>query len=198
MDIKNSRFIKNGWYWVVILVVGVLGLLFAIFYNSNTTNQSSNSSSTKSSSSNNSSDSSSKSSNADSNTNSTTDKSLKEELEAKKSDFIKECKNINYKELARNPSKYVGEQLKFTGKVIQVNAGSSFGYRINVTKGKYDTWSDTVYVSYAVDFSSEPKILEDDIVTFYGAFSGEKTYKTVMDATVTIPEVIALYIDINN
>ena len=36
---------------------------------------------------------------------------------------------------------------------------------------------------------TEARILEDDIITIYGTANGLKTYKTILGASVTIPEV---------
>lgn len=66
-------------------------------------------------------------------------------------------------------------------------------YRIDVTYKGYGYYDDTVYVTYD-GYGSEERILEDDIVTFYGEYKGLKTYETVMGSSVTIPHVEAKYI----
>ena len=68
-------------------------------------------------------------------------------------------------------------------------------YRINVTKKRF-FWDDTVYVEYISLDDSMPRVLEDDIVTFYGEYKGLKTYTTIFGGSVTIPYVSAKYIDI--
>ena len=114
-----------------------------------------------------------------------------------KSAYMSKCKNISYNELARNPKKYEGQLVKFTGEVIQVQEAQSWlyynVYRIDVTYQGYGYYDDTVYVTYD-GYDSEERILEDDIVTFYGEYKGLKTYETVMGASVTIPHVEAKYI----
>lgn len=108
------------------------------------------------------------------------------------------CKHIPYKKLARTPKKYKGKKVKFTGKIVQVmedEDGLYTVYRINVTKGRYGLWDDTVYVEYWED--SEKRLLEDDIVTFYGESEGLHTYNTILGASVTIPSVDAKYITLN-
>lgn len=112
--------------------------------------------------------------------------------------YKQKCKNISYKKLARTPDKYEGKKVKFTGEIVQVMEDedtSSAVYRINVTKGNYGFWDDTVYVEYWG--SSEKRFLEDDIVTFYGESVGLYTYETVLGASVTIPCVNAKYITLN-
>ena len=101
-----------------------------------------------------------------------------------------------YDEIARNPSNYFFEKLKFKGEVIQVmEDGDEYILRVNVTKGNY-YWDDTILVYYTKKYSSEPRILEDDIIMLYGYGFDTVTYETVMGASVTIPAVMAEYIDI--
>lgn len=112
-----------------------------------------------------------------------------------------ECKSVSYKEMARDPEAYKGKYVKVTGEVIQVvEATSSLNYcsyRVDITKkGSYYTYyTDTVYINYD-GFGKTPKIIEDDIVTFWGVCMGSKTYETVMGASVTIPYIVAEYISI--
>lgn len=105
------------------------------------------------------------------------------------------CEKIAYKDIARTPDKYDGKDVRFTGKVIQVQEGygNNVIYRISVTKDAYGFWDDAVYVTYKLPEGS-PKILEDDIVTFYGECEGTKSYTTVMGSQITIPAVDAKYI----
>lgn len=114
------------------------------------------------------------------------------------SKYKAKCQSISYDSLARNPEKYKGKLVKFTGKVMQVQEAESIlyysAYRINVTPTGYGYYDDTVYVIYD-NYGSDSRILEDDIVTFYGEFTGLKTYTSVMGASITIPEVQAEYID---
>ena len=119
-----------------------------------------------------------------------------EEIEA---EYKASCKTFTYKEIARNPGGYEGELAVFTGEVVQVQQEQLLGLmfyvlRVNVTKsGRY--YDDTVYVSYTTT-TDAPRILEDDIIVMYGELTGEKTYTTVMGASVTIPSFSAEYIDI--
>lgn len=110
-----------------------------------------------------------------------------------KSNYMAQCKSISYKELARNPKKYEGQMIKFTGKVFQVQEGLINMYMISVTNKGYGYYDDNVYVNY-FSLDDETRVLEDDIVTFYGTFKGLKTYTTVRGDSRTIPEVTAKYI----
>lgn len=115
-------------------------------------------------------------------------------------DFIKSCKTYKYKELARNPNKYKGKNLKFKGKVIQVQEGffNQVNLRVNVTKDEYGFWNDTIWVDYKYEDENESKLLENDIITLYGEFQGQKTYTSVLGAAITIPSVKAQYIKLNS
>ena len=108
------------------------------------------------------------------------------------SGYKQSCERISYDNLARDPDTYEGKRVKFTGEVVQVMEGEYItSFRINISK-----YSDTVYVLYSPD-DGDPRILEDDSVTFYGEYTGLYTYTTVLGASVTIPSVVAKYIDIN-
>ena len=66
--------------------------------------------------------------------------------------------------------------------------------RINVTRGDYGIWNDTVYVIYKYK-DGESKFLEDDIVNLYGTYTGLYSYKSVLGGTVTIPGINAKHIE---
>ena len=108
------------------------------------------------------------------------------------------CNNANYKDISRNPTNYEGSYLTFKGKVIQTQeSGNSVILRVNVTRGEYDIWEDTIYVEYERASLDEPRILEDDIISVYGLSKGIKTYKSVMGSAISIPWLSAEYIDIH-
>jgi len=110
--------------------------------------------------------------------------------------YKENCKLYTYKELARNPSMYIGEKVVFTGEVIQIQErySNNITLRINVTKNEYDYYEDTIYVEYTYPSKTSSKVLEGDIITFYGDFKGEETYLSVLGSSVTIPKVEAKYI----
>lgn len=118
--------------------------------------------------------------------------------EISKEEFISQCQSITYNDIARNPDNYKGTKAVFTGEVVQVTEGwfNSVIMRVNVTKGSYEIWDDTVYVTYTYA-DGESKILEDDIITMYGTLKGSETYTTVLGASVTIPKFEAKYINLN-
>lgn len=112
-----------------------------------------------------------------------------------KEEFEPTCEEYEYKEIARNPNEYIGKAAKFTGKVVQVQeSGKSVVLRVNVTKDKYNSWDDTIYVEYFRKDSNESRILEDDIIKIYGNLSGLKTYTTVLGSQLSVPQITAKYI----
>ena len=68
--------------------------------------------------------------------------------------------------------------------------------RVNITKDEYGWYEDTVYIIYYPE-DGEDKILEDDIVTVYGTAEGEYSYTSVLGAYITIPKILAEYVEIN-
>ncbi|MGN0529284.1 MAG: hypothetical protein ACI4IE_09135 [Eubacterium sp.] len=129
----------------------------------------------------------------------TTTVTTTEETTVSKKKYKEQCKKINYKDLARNPDNYKGEKVKFTGEVIQVIESSwdnSVEYRIAVSKEDWGYSSDeVVYVTYEMS-ENESRILEDDIVTFYGEADGLCTYESTMGAQISIPQVNAVVIEL--
>lgn len=106
------------------------------------------------------------------------------------------CSKISYKELARNPEKHKGEQLKFRGEVIQVldpSVGNVTTLRVNVTEEKIDyidesIWTDTIYCTVTIP-SGADRILENDIITFWGECKGLASYKSVLGQKISLPEI---------
>lgn len=114
-----------------------------------------------------------------------------------KSDYLLKCANYTYKEISRNPDNYKGAYAHFKGKIIQsIESGDSYTFRVNITKNYY-SYIDTILVTYTKKESSESRLLEDDIVDIYGLLAGTHTYETVMGNEVTIPLLLAEYIELN-
>ncbi|OQB11612.1 MAG: hypothetical protein BWY15_02439 [Firmicutes bacterium ADurb.Bin193] len=74
--------------------------------------------------------------------------------------------------------------------------GLNVALRIDVTQGEYDLWSDTIFVEYTRKSAEESRILENDIVTIYGTMNGLKTYQSVLGNQVTVPCIVAEYIEL--
>ena len=114
-----------------------------------------------------------------------------------KESYMSKCKEYTFEEIARNPEKHKGEYAKLIGEVIQVlEENGAYTLRVNITKGEYDIWTDTIMVYYVGDADNN-RILEDDMVTMYGQLGGMYTYTTIMGGENTVPLLYAEYIDIN-
>ena len=106
------------------------------------------------------------------------------------------CSSISYKKLSRDPRKYDGRKIKFTGYVVQVcDEVSGYGWGYNeyrlATKGKY---GDVIYVN--IPGRLDRRILEGDKITVWGEYDGLITYTTIFGGSVTIPEMTAEYYSI--
>ena len=122
---------------------------------------------------------------------------FKKSAEEIKADYLLNCADYTYKEIARNPGNYSGKYAHFRGEIIQsVEEGNSYTFRVNVTRVSYG-YTDTILVTYTKKQASESRILEGDIVDIYGTLDGTRTYETVMGNEVTIPMLLAEYININ-
>jgi len=112
-----------------------------------------------------------------------------------KDEYIALCQSYNYEDISRNPNTYMGKESFFTGEVIQVmESRNNVTLRVNVTEGRY-SWSDTIYVDYTRLDNNEPRILEKDIIKIYGDLNGLKSYTSALRTTITIPWIIAYYIE---
>lgn len=98
---------------------------------------------------------------------------------------------ITYDQLARTPDDYIGEKIKFYGKVIQVLEGSGTVAIRMATSGNYDN---VIIGSYSSDIVSS-RVLEDDRITIYGLSNGLYSYEATGGATITIPSVLIEKID---
>ena len=123
----------------------------------------------------------------------------KKKAEKEEKEFKESCKKYSFEELARNPDKIEGTNVKITGEVIQaLYESDSVDLRINITKeGTYTTYyTDTVYVVYYPE-DGEDKILEDDIITVYGTAQGDYSYTSTIGAKITLPLIYGKYVTIN-
>ena len=120
-------------------------------------------------------------------------KAAAEKQKREKDDYIKSAQHISFQALSRNPDNYKGKIVTFSGKVVQVQeSGNDVVMRINVTQKQYG-WDDTVWVNYT-KVSKEGRILENDIITFWGQYKGIREYKAVMGNTISVPEITAKYV----
>lgn len=95
---------------------------------------------------------------------------------------------ITYDQLARTPDDFMGQKVKFYGKVIQViEDASSVQIRLAVDDN-YDT---ILLCEYSTSIVSS-RVLKDDHITIYGSSVGTISYQSTMGGNITIPGV---YVD---
>lgn len=122
----------------------------------------------------------------------------KAKKEQEENSFKASCKTYTFEQMARNPNKFKGNNVKVTGEVVQTLYNTNtVDLRVNITKnGSYSTYYlDTIYVTYTPQVG-EDKILKDDIITIYGTAQGDYSYTSTMGSTVTLPLIYAKYITI--
>lgn len=101
---------------------------------------------------------------------------------------------VAFADVARNPDDYMGQQLTFTGKVLQVVEGTDeTDLRIATDGG----WDDVIFVGYDSDLLGGTRVLEDDSVTVYGTCLGQYTYESTLGAAISLPALYADQIVIN-
>ena len=120
-------------------------------------------------------------------------------------EFKNSCETIDFETLSRNPDKYKSNNYKLEGKVIQVMEsawGDTVELRINITKKTYKyidsvTWSDTIYATVEIP-GGEDRLLEDDIITFWGTCDGMYTYESVLGSSISLPKIDIKHYELNN
>ncbi|MFA5644694.1 MAG: hypothetical protein WC928_04210 [Patescibacteria group bacterium] len=115
--------------------------------------------------------------------------------EEKRANLKATAEQMSYETLYRNIKENTGKSIYSQGEVIQIMQDSQPQMRVNITKSEYSFWQDTVLV---VDLHPElhPKILEKDIINFWGTVTGETSYQSVLGATVSLPAINAEIIEI--
>ncbi len=111
-------------------------------------------------------------------------------------DKLAAYETIDFATLARNPDSYKGQKFVMTGEVIQVQEptfGKTVQLRINVTKKTYESidavnWTDTIFATVQIP-KGDDRILEGDIITFYGVCDGLYTYTSVLGQSVSLPKI---------
>ncbi len=97
------------------------------------------------------------------------------------------CETVNYKDVERNPNQFKGKNIKIKGSVEQVSEGWFDIVTMRVDEGNGNMW----YVTYTRGDDNEPRILEGDVLTFYGECEGVETYTSILGGRVTIPALDA-------
>lgn len=95
---------------------------------------------------------------------------------------------ITYDQLSRTPDQYKNKKIKFTGEVAQaINQDGVTEIRLAVN-GNYDNM---ILVDILNADLNGSRVLEDDLVTFYGTSNGIAKYKSTSGAPIEIPSALA-------
>lgn len=102
---------------------------------------------------------------------------------------------VDYDSLAKAPEQYENENLVVTGRVIQVVEGSSeTDIRLATSVNGY---GDVVFVRFDPSILDGNHLVEDQTVAVYGRCTGQETYTAALGQSVSIPGMVADYIDQN-
>ena len=93
--------------------------------------------------------------------------------------------SLPYDEMARNGDNHKGEKLQINGKVIQVIDSDDGTAQLRVaTRDGYD---DVYYIEIPASQWKTHRLLEDDVITFYGNIYGLYSYDSTMGGKITVP-----------
>lgn len=121
--------------------------------------------------------------------------------EISEDDYKAECQTVDYKELCRYPEKYEGTKISVKVKVSQIIdanfSGSEKAWRTYTDNSGYGFYADDEYYMLDKRGGDAVKILEDDIITVYGEFTGlEKITRALTSTTDELPRIEVKYADL--
>lgn len=120
-------------------------------------------------------------------------KALAEQQEKEVTERKANAQPIPYAQLKKNPDRYAGEYVKYTGEIAQILEGDGVtNIRLSVTKTSYGyDISDIIFIEYVgyTDF------VDGDIVTVYGMIYGNYSYVSQAGYNISLPGVIAFEIE---
>lgn len=121
--------------------------------------------------------------------------------EISQDDYKAECQTVDYKELCRYPEKYEGAKIVAKVKVSQIIdanfSGSEKAWRTYTDNSGYGFYADDEYYMLDKRGGDAVKILEDDIITVYGEFTGlEKITRALTSTTDELPRIEVKYADL--
>lgn len=121
--------------------------------------------------------------------------------EISEDDYKAECQTVDYKELCRYPEKYEGTKIVVKVKVSQIIdanfSGSEKAWRTYTDNSGYGFYADDEYYMLDKRGGDAVKILDDDIITVYGEFTGlKKITRALTSTTDELPRVEVKYADL--
>lgn len=178
---KNKPPIYKRWWFIVIIVLIVLSAIGGSGSGS---------------------DSSASSSKATSKASTSTASSVASVVpEISEDDYKAECQTVDYKELCRYPEKYEGTKIVVQVKVSQIIdanfSGNEKAWRTYTDNSGYGFYADDEYYMLDKRGGDAVKILDDDIITVYGEFTGlEKITRALTSTTDELPRIEVKYADL--
>lgn len=100
-----------------------------------------------------------------------------------KKQYMKSCKEYEYKKVLRNPDKYIGKRVKIRVKISSVHEKDVLTptkYYFAYTNDEYDMWSGDEYGIFDKRESGDPKLLEDDVIDVYGEIAKPEETKSLI------------------
>ncbi len=112
-----------------------------------------------------------------------------------------QCRQMDYKELFRYPDKYKGTKVMVKVRVAQIVSanfsGSRKAWRAYTDNSGYGFYTDDEYYMLDKRGGDAVKILEDDIITVYGEFTGlEEITRALTSTTDELPRIEVKYADL--
>lgn len=100
-------------------------------------------------------------------------------------EYKAQCQELNYNDVMRNPDQYKGQKFKITVKIMSAShkiSGATY-YKAYTDDGSGYYMDKMVWIFDKRDEKEDgyTKILEDDIVTFYGEFDGLQETKNALN-----------------
>ena len=108
--------------------------------------------------------------------------------------FTEDYQVIAYEDLARDPDSYTGQDIKITGRVLQVLEGDTETTLRVATSGNYD---DVVMVGFDPTILNGTRVLEEDNVTVCGTYIGIYKYQSAIGTTISVPGLYGELVTIN-
>lgn len=117
--------------------------------------------------------------------------------QAEKSALAQQAAQVTYEDLARYPEQHRDQIVHQIGKVIQVQyKGNDMALRVAITQRGSGGWEDPILCDYALVSSSAPRILEGDVVEFWGQSKGIASNSAIFGQDVSGPEVEIRFVDV--
>ncbi|MBB6446066.1 toxin regulator [Bacillus benzoevorans] len=92
---------------------------------------------------------------------------------------------ITYDQLARTPEDFMGQKVKFRGKVVQVMEGDDSTQIRLAVNSDYDT---ILFAEFDKSIVTS-RVLEDDVITIMGVSAGLISYQSTMGGKISIPGI---------